>query len=99
MKNTRSLRSQALDLLRLPLAVIVVIEHLFTLEDIALPNVVYKVSEYPMFVYVNVLVGAFLRGISVPIFFFLFHDMFFSLKHHLQLIYIKRNYRIGLRHC
>lgn len=77
MKNTRSLRSQALDLLRFPLAVIVVIVHLFTLEDIALPNVVYKVSEYPMFVYVNVLVGAFLRGISVPIYFFISGYVFF----------------------
>lgn len=73
----RILRQEALDLLRFPLAVIVVIAHTFSLDDVVASGITYKVSEYPLFGDVSIFIDAFLRGISVPIYFFISGYVFF----------------------
>ena len=73
----RILRQEALDLLRFPLAVIVVIAHTFSLDDVVASGITYKVSEYPLFGDVLIFIDAFLRGISVPIYFFISGYVFF----------------------
>lgn len=77
MTDSRPLRSQALDLLRFPLAVVVIIAHTFSLDDVVASGSVYRVSEYPLFQDANFFVDAFLRGISVPIYFFISGFVFF----------------------
>lgn len=76
--NTRPLHSQALDMLRFPLAVIVVIVHTFSLSNLAVPGGEICVSSYSLFRDANMFVDAFLRGISVPIYFFISGYVFFA---------------------
>lgn len=78
ISNTRPLHSQALDMLRFPLAVIVVIAHTFSLSDLVVPGGNICVSSYSVFLGANLFVDAFLRGISVPIYFFISGYVFFA---------------------
>ena len=77
MKVIQSLRQSVLDLLRFPLAVIVVIAHTFSLDDVAASGIIYHVSDYQLFQGTCIFVDAFLRGISVPIYFFISGYVFF----------------------
>ena len=65
------LRRQSLDLLRFPLAIVVVICHVFTTKDFS------SIEQYPIFIGLNTFVDAFLRGISVPIYFIISGYVFF----------------------
>lgn len=78
MNNARLLRQDALDLLRFPLAVVVVIVHTFSYEEIVVSGIQYKVSEYSIFCDAHLFVDAFLRRISVPIYFFISGYVFFA---------------------
>lgn len=78
MTPSRSLRSQALDMLRFPLAVVVVIAHTFCLDDVVASGTVYRLTDYQLFMDANIFIDAFLRGISVPIYFFISGYVFFA---------------------
>ena len=77
MNNTRLLRQDCLDLLRFPLAVLVVIVHTFSFEDVVVSGFHYKISDCNLFCDANLFVDAFIRGISVPIYFFISGYVFF----------------------
>ena len=77
MDNNHSLRQYALDLLRFPLAVIVVIVHTFNSENVVALGTTYRVSDYQLFQDAMIFIDAFLRGISVPIYFFISGYVFF----------------------
>lgn len=75
--NKVKLHSQALDLLRFPLAVAVVCVHVFNTGGLEFQNEVINWSNYPLFLNFNYLVDAFLRKQSVPIFYFIAGYVFF----------------------
>ena len=77
MTAIRTLHQSVLDLLRFPLAVIVVIVHTFSLDDVVASGITYHVSEYQLFQDVCMFIDAFLRGISVQIYFFISGYVFF----------------------
>lgn len=63
------LRTQSLDLLRFPLAIIVVAEHVFNKETIIIPGRTFDVCQFSLYNDFLLFVEGFLRGISVPMFF------------------------------
>ena len=69
--NNEYIRKQCLDLLRFPLAIVVVICHVFTTKNIN------SVEQYPIFIELNKFIDAFLRGISVPVYFLISGYVFF----------------------
>ena len=71
------LRTQSLDLLRFPLAVIVVSAHVFNKEAIAISGEVFDVCQYSLYNDFLLFVDGFLRGISVPVYFFISGYVFF----------------------
>ena len=73
----KDLRSQSLDLLRFPLAIIIVSEHVFNSESVITQNGVYDVSNILLYNDFLLFVDGFLRGISVPMFFFMSGYLFF----------------------
>ncbi|MBR5282458.1 MAG: acyltransferase [Alistipes sp.] len=73
----KDIRTQSLDLLRFPLAVIVVIEHVFNKESVIVSNGVYDVANISIYIDLLLFIEAFLRSISVPTFFFISGYVFF----------------------
>ena len=65
-------------MLRFPLAVVVVIAHTFCLDDVVASGIVYRLTDYQLFMDANIFIDAFLRGISVPIYFFISGYVFFA---------------------
>lgn len=76
-QERRSLRSQSLDLLRFPLAVVVVSVHVFSNSSLMLAGRWYDFTAYPLFRELSYLVYGFLKGQSVPIYFFIAGYVFF----------------------
>lgn len=76
MRNN-DLRSQSLDLLRFPLSVVIVIIHVFSANGLILQDKHVNVNEYSFFLEVNHVIDGFLRGQSVPIYFFISGFVFF----------------------
>ena len=70
------LRKASLDLLRFPLAIVVVIVHVFG-PDAAPVEYSYWYQNFRLFHGLNQFIDAFLRGISVPIYFFISGFVFF----------------------
>ena len=68
------LRKLSLDLLRFPLAIVVVICHVFTTKDFI------SIDSYPYFKDLNMFIDAFLRGVSVPVYFVISGYVFFLIK-------------------
>lgn len=77
LRQRRSLRSQSLDLLRFPLAVVVVSVHVFSNSSLMLAGRWYNFTDYPLFRELSYLVYGFLKGQSVPIYFFIAGYVFF----------------------
>lgn len=78
MDKTKSLRSQALDLLRFPLACVVVTIHIFAGTTFSMHGVVTDLQEYGCLMAAISFCKAFLAGQSVPIYFFIAGYVFFS---------------------
>lgn len=70
------IRKESLDILRFPLAVIVVIVHVFSSNNIYM----MQGLELSLFEHIDNLITAYLRGISVPIYFFISGYVFFITK-------------------
>ena len=71
------LRSQSLDLLRFPLAVVVLTIHTFSAGGLTVQGSTVKFDELPFFLELNHFIDGFLRGQSVPIYFFISGYVFF----------------------
>ena len=77
MNQTRSVRSQALDLLRFPLACVVVTIHVFAGCDFAIQGEEFDLSGYGVFMALTAFAKAFLAAQSVPVYFFIAGYVFF----------------------
>ena len=71
------LRSQSLDLLRFPLAVVIVIIHTFSSGGFTVQGKSISLEGMPLLLEINRFIDAFLRGQSVPIYFFISGFVFF----------------------
>ncbi len=77
MYDKNDLRSQSLELLRFPLAVAIVVVHIFSTEGITILDNLVSTAEYPFFVVMNSIIDGFLRSQSVPIYYFISGFVFF----------------------
>ena len=84
------LRSQSLDLLRFPLAVVILIIHTFDIQELAIHGQEYSVNIYSGFVAINHFISGFLRQQSVPIYFFISGFVFFLGRDWTTKIYIRK---------
>lgn len=78
--STRGAHSQALDLLRFPLAVIVVLIHVFPIPgygEFKIGSHIFQSGDYPAFYGLLNFIDSFLRGQSVPVYFFISGYVFF----------------------
>ncbi len=75
--SRNDLRSQSLDLLRFPLAVVVLAIHTFNTSGLTIQGTSVAVDGLPFFLEVNHFIDGFLRGQSVPIYFFISGYVFF----------------------
>ncbi len=71
------LRSQSLDLLRFPLAVVVLTIHTFSTDGFTIQGNSVSLDDFPILLETNYFINAFLRGQSVPIYFFISGFVFF----------------------
>lgn len=72
-----SQRLQAFDLLRFPLAIVVLLEHVWAVEGLRIHGEAIDLQQFPVFREVIYWNDAFLRGQSVPIYFFISGYVFF----------------------
>jgi surface polysaccharide O-acyltransferase-like enzyme len=85
------LRTQSLDLLRFPLAVIVVAEHVFNKETIIISGRTFDVCQFSLYNDFLLFVEGFLRGISVPMFFLISGYVFFlRINHFTKDVYFQK---------
>lgn len=70
-------RTQALDLLRFPLAVVVLSVHVFSTQGLSFSGQEVDFNNYPVFMELNNFIDAFLRSQSVPIYYFISGYVFF----------------------
>ncbi|MCD8183130.1 MAG: acyltransferase [Bacteroides sp.] len=75
--SRNDLRSQSLDLLRFPLAVVVLVIHIFNTEGFTIQGNTISLENMPILLEVNRFIDGFLRGQSVPIYFFISGFVFF----------------------
>lgn len=75
--RTNDLRSQSLDLLRFPLAVVILIIHTFNANGFTIQGVPVSLENMPILLEINLFIDGFLRGQSVPIYFFISGFVFF----------------------
>lgn len=89
MKN--DLRSQSLDLLRFPLAIIIVTVHVFNSNSISIQDRIYDVSSFSLYNDFLLFVDGYLRGISVPVYFFISGYVFFlGVNDYTKEVYLKK---------
>lgn len=85
------LRSQSLDLLRFPLAIIIVLVHVFNKESIIVGDKIYEIYNVSLYNDFLLFVDGFLRGISVPVYFFISGYVFFlGVNDFTKEVYIKK---------
>ncbi|MBO5181985.1 MAG: acyltransferase family protein [Paraprevotella sp.] len=75
--SQNKLSSQALDLLRFPLAIIVLLIHVFSSQGLVIHGTQLDLNQYPILQFVNRVIDGFLRGQSVPVYFFISGYVFF----------------------
>lgn len=75
--DAKTLRTQSLDLLRFPLAIIIVVIHTFSINDLTIRGAVLPLKSMPVFVELNYWIDGFLRGQSVPVYYFISGFVFF----------------------
>ena len=85
-----NLRSQSLDLLRFPLAVVILLIHVFSTDGITFQGRTLTFESYPLFLFVNRLIDGFLRGQSVPIYYFISGFVFFIGGKMTKDVYIRK---------
>lgn len=75
--DRQDLRSQSLDLLRFPLACVIVIIHVFTMSNLTVQGVEYSFLDFPILKGMILFAKSFLAGQSVPVYFFIAGYVFF----------------------
>ena len=91
MNEREQLRSDTLNLLRFPLAIVVLIIHTFNSEaTLAIQGHEYDFSIYPLFTGVKHFINGFLRSQSVPVYFFISGYVFFLGITLTPKVYIKK---------
>lgn len=75
--NRKDIRSKALDLLRFPLACVIVTIHVFAGASIVVRGISYSFSDYSLVTGMILFARSFLSGQSVPIYFFIAGYVFF----------------------
>lgn len=85
-----SLRSQSLDLLRFPLAVIIVMIHVFSANGITIQGIEYNFDAFPAWKMVNDFIDGFFRGQSVPIYYFISGFVFFLGVEFSKDVYVRK---------
>lgn len=78
------------DLLRFPLAVFIVTEHIFETTVGVIGGERIECTHYPMFMALNEFISAFIRTVGVPVFFFISGYLFFLHTQWGKEIYIKK---------
>lgn len=76
-KNERGVRSQALDLLRFPLAIVIVTDHVFNIVSIPFKGEIFDLSNFGLLMGIGAFVRSFFYGIGVPVYFFIAGYVFF----------------------
>lgn len=77
MNTDNHLRTQSLDLLRFPLAIVVLTIHAFGTDGIQINLSPTSAEQYPIFTSITYFIEAFLAGKSVPIYYFISGFVFF----------------------
>lgn len=77
VRSDELLRRQTLDLLRFPLAVVVLSIHIWGVTAPQMGNIRFQFDNFPVFLAFNRLVDGFFRNQSVPIYFFIAGYVFF----------------------
>lgn len=77
MSRSNDLRSQSLDLLRFPLALVVLRVHVISTEGFRVQDKQVSIDDFPILMEFNHFVDGFLRVQSVPIYFFISGFVFF----------------------
>ena len=77
MNERDKLRSDSLNLLRFPLAIVILVIHVFSTRDFKLHGQLYSLDSTPIFKEINFFIDGFLRSQSVPIYFFISGYVFF----------------------
>ncbi len=75
--DREKLRSESLNLLRFPLAIVILIVHVFSAGNFILHGHVYLADSTPIFKEFNYFIDGFIRGRSVPIYYFISGYVFF----------------------
>lgn len=84
------LRTQALDLLRFPLAVVVLSIHVFSSDGLIIQGETSGWVDYPIFAEFNTFIDAFLRKQSVPIYYFISGYVFFLGVEMTRVTYLRK---------
>lgn len=84
------IRSQSLDLLRFPLAVVVLSMHVFTTQPFSVKGVDYSFDSMPIFLAIIHFIDGFLRDQSVPIYYFISGFVFFLCTDFTKDIYLRK---------
>lgn len=77
MDEREKLRSESLNLLRFPLAIIILIVHVFCSGDFTFRGQIYSIDSTPIFREITYFIDGFIRGRSVPIYYFISGYVFF----------------------
>lgn len=77
MAENKKLRSQALDMLRFPLAVVIVTIHVFAYYNVTMQGKAYNLTDFSGFMTLVMFAKSFLAGQSVPVYFFISGYVFF----------------------
>lgn len=88
--DKNKLRSQSLDLLRFPLAVVILSIHVFSTNGITFQGVTSDFESFPFFLFVNRFIDGFFRGQSVPIYYFISGFVFFLGGKMTKEVYVRK---------
>lgn len=90
MSIEKSIRSQSLDLLRFPLAIIVLVRHVFAYTSFTIYGTPIDVNQSPLLREVNLFITGFLNDQSVPIYFFISGYVFFLGRDFAKEVYLHK---------
>lgn len=87
----RNIQSKCLDFMRFPLAVFVVTVHIFNSNKVIVGGNTYNPADISLFEDVMLFIESFVRGVSVPVFFFISGYVFFyGIENFTNKIYFKK---------
>lgn len=89
--SERNIQSKCLDFMRFPLAIFVVTVHVFNNNKVIVGGNTYNPAEISLFEDMMLFIESFVRGVSVPVFFFISGYVFFyGIENFTNKIYVKK---------